>query len=84
MPTVDISSVAAVEASAASTPKVSAKITIAPTTKKSVSPAGRALSRTFVVKCPLTLLWFGSSERKKAGTPMVNIEMSEIWDGCSG
>ena len=78
------SMVAAVEMSVEFTPNVLPKITRAPTASASVMAAGRAFRNTFVRKCPRIRFLLGSMARKKAGMPMVNILISEIWDGSSG
>ena len=80
----DNSIVAAVEISAELTPNVRPNMTSAPTASTSVSAAGSAFKNTFVRKCPLIIFLFGSSARKNAGTPIVNILISEICDGSSG
>ena len=77
-PTMDNSIVAAVEISAELTPNVRPNMTSAPTASTSVSAAGSAFKNTFVRKCPLIIFLFGSSARKNAGTPIVNILISEI------
>ena len=76
--------VAAVEISVEFTSNVRPKITNAPTASASVSAAGRAFKNTFVRKCPLIIFLFGSRARKNAGTPMVNILISDICEGSSG
>ena len=57
---------------------------MAPTITKSVRPAGRAVSSTLVIKCPLMMFLLGSSASRNPGTPMVNILISEICDGSRG
>ena len=83
-PTIASSMVAAVEMSVESTPKVRPKTTRAPTASASVTAAGSAFRNTFVRKCPLMIFLFGSRARKNAGTPIVNILISEICDGSNG
>ena len=83
-PTIARSMVAATEISAESTPNVSPNFTNAPTASASVIAAGSALRNTLVRKWPRIMFLLGSMARKKAGTPMVNILISEIWDGSNG
>ena len=83
-PTMASSMVAAVEISVEFTPKVLPKTTSAPTAAASVIAAGSAFRNTFVRKCPLMIFLFGYIARKNAGIPIVNILISEIWDGSSG
>lgn len=52
--------------------------------KKSVSAAGQGRVRMFVIKWPAIRFLFGISESRKPGIPIVNILISEIWDGSSG
>ena len=78
------STVAAVEISSEPTANSWPKTTSVATIKKSVSAAGRARVRMFVIKWPAIRFLFGISESRKPGIPIVNILISEIWDGSSG
>ena len=51
------------------------------TSRKSVSPPGRAARMTLRINLPRTSSWFGSSARKNAGAPMV---AKVTRDSCSG
>ena len=75
---------AAVEISSEPTANSWPKTTSVATIKKSVSAAGRARVRMFVIKWPAIRFLFGISESRKPGIPIVNILISEIWDGSSG
>ena len=76
--------VAAVEISVEFTPKVLPNTTSAPTARTSVSAAGMAFRQTLVRKCPLIIFLFGSSARKNAGMPIVNILIRDTCEGSSG
>ncbi len=64
--------------------KTSPQVTSAPTASASVIPAGSARSMTLVMKRPRIRSRFGSIASRNPGTPMVNMLISEIWDGSSG
>ena len=59
-------------------------LTINSTTIISVSPAGSALSNTFLIKLPRIISWLGSMAKKKPGTPIVNTLIIVICDGHNG
>ena len=67
-----------------STPKTFPKTTKPATTIKSVRPAGIAFLNTLIRNRPLIRFLFGSSDRKNAGVPIVNIAKSETCDGSIG
>ena len=46
--------------------------------------AGNAFRNTLVRKCPCILSLFGWNARKNPGTPIVNMLISDIWDGSIG
>ena len=74
----------AVETLSSSILNILQNTTKALTTKKSVIPAGAALVKTFVKNRPFIKLLFGSSDKKNAGIPIVNIATSETCDGSMG
>ena len=76
--------VEAVAISVGATLKILPKYIIAPTTSTSVSAAGRAFSRIFVMNLPRMRSRFGMNDRKNAGSPIVNTLMSEICEGMRG
>ena len=83
-PTTASNSVAAVAISADGSEKTSPHITSAPTTKTSVSPAGSAFNKTFLINFPLIRSLFGSNASKNPGIPIVNILINEMCAGSRG
>ena len=83
-PTIRSNIVAAVEISVVFTSNVLPNTTSAPTISTSVRPAGNAFRNTLVRKCHCILSLFGWNARKNPGTPIVNMLISDIWDGSIG
>ena len=72
------------EISSDATPKVRPNTTSAPTASTSVSPAGSAFKKYVGQEMSLDHLFVGLERQEEGGTPMVNILISDTWEGSSG